>query len=48
MLAERRRQKGEILEVMVEITSELDREERKALADIFRCPHGLRRPLGAD
>ena len=48
MLAERRRQKGEILEVMVEIASELDREERKALADIFRRPHGLRRPPRAD
>ena len=33
---ERQRQKRRVLEIMVEIASELSWEERKALADIFR------------
>ena len=36
MLIERQRQKQRVLEVIVEIASELNWEERKALADIFR------------
>ncbi len=36
MLVERQRRKQRILEVIVEIASELNQEERKALADIFR------------
>jgi len=36
MFLERQRQKRRVLEVMVEIASELNWEERKALADIFR------------
>ena len=36
MFLERQRQKRQVLEVIVEIASELNWEERKALADIFR------------
>ncbi|MXZ48326.1 MAG: periplasmic heavy metal sensor [Candidatus Dadabacteria bacterium] len=36
MFLERQRQKQRVLEVMVEIASELNWEERKALAEIFR------------
>ena len=36
MFLERQRQKRRLLEVIVEIASELNWEERKALADIFR------------
>ena len=36
MFFERQRQKRRVLEVIVEIASELSWEERKALADIFR------------
>lgn len=36
MFTERQRQKQRIVEVIVEIASELNQEERKALADIFR------------
>lgn len=36
MLADRNRRRQRMAEVMVEIASELNQEERKALADIFR------------
>ena len=36
MLAERQRRKQRIVEVIAEIASELNQEERRALADIFR------------
>ena len=39
MFLERQRQKRRVLEVIVEIASELNWEERKALADILRRSH---------
>ena len=44
MFLERQRRKQRIVEVIVEITSELNREERKALADIFRRSPRFRQP----
>ena len=44
MLAERQRQKQRIVEVIVEIASELNQEERQALADIFRRSPRFRQP----
>lgn len=48
MLVERQRQKQRIVEVIVEIASELNWEERKALADIFRRSHRFPRPPRAN
>ena len=44
MLAERQRRKQRIVEVIVEIASELNQEERQALADIFRRSPRFRQP----
>ena len=44
MLVERQRRKQRVVEVIVEIASELNQEERKALADIFRRSSRLRQP----
>ena len=44
MLAERDLHKQQIAEVMVEIASELNREECKALAKIFRRASKFRNP----
>ena len=44
MLAQRQRRKQRIVEVIVEIASELNQEERQALADIFRRSPRLRQP----
>ncbi len=44
MLAERQRRKQRIVEVIVEIASELNQEERQALAGIFRRSPRLRQP----
>ena len=48
MFSERQGQKQRILEVIVEIASELNREEREALADIFRRPPKFRQPPRTD
>ena len=45
MLVERQRRKQRIVEVIVEIASELNQEERKALADIFRRSSRFRQPV---
>ena len=44
MLAQRQRRKQRVVEVIVEIASELNQEERRALADIFRRSPRLRQP----
>ena len=44
MLAQRQRRKQRVVEVIVEIASELNQEERKALADIFRRSPKFRQP----
>ena len=44
MLVERQRHKQRIVEVMVEIASELNQEERKALAKIFRRASRFKNP----
>ncbi len=44
MLAQRQRRKQRVVEVIVEIASELNQEERKALADIFRRSPRFRQP----
>ena len=44
MLMERQRRKQRIVEVIVEIASELNQEERRALADIFRRSPRFPRP----
>ena len=45
MLVERQRRKQRVVEVIVEIASELNQEERKALADIFRRSSRFRQPV---
>ena len=44
MLVERQRRKQRVVEVIVELASELNREERQALADIFRRSPKFRQP----